>query len=155
MDCLKSSLSAFTNVEPKAFAEIYRNPSHYTSCPSHIISFETMAHTILCNFEFDQDLVPNDVEHLLQQGTASAKKPIQPHRLRALQDNSRIKEWLSVGRPSLLPVNGNAASQADYTATFFSAKITNTLMQSRFSAQQEYRHRTTSVLLWPTSGQLE
>lgn len=79
-------------------------------------------------FSFDPDLVPGDMEYLLRQGTASLHQQLQPHRLRALQDNPRIKVWLSLDSPSLLLVNGNSNSPLDLSTAFFSAKIINTLM---------------------------
>lgn len=79
-------------------------------------------------FSFDPDLVPRDMEYLLRQGTVSLQQQLQPHRLRALQDNPRIKAWLSLDNSSLLLVNGNSNSPQDLSTAFFSAKIVNTLI---------------------------
>lgn len=79
-------------------------------------------------FLFDPDLVPRDMEYLLRQGTVSLQQQLQPHRLRALQDNPRIKAWLSLDNSSLLLVNGNSNSPQDLSTAFFSAKIVNTLI---------------------------
>lgn len=47
----------------------------------------------------------------------------------AIQDNPRIKAWLSLDSPSLLLINGNSTSHLDLSTSFFSAKIMNTLME--------------------------
>lgn len=78
---------------------------------------------------FEPDLVPRDVKYLLRQGTTTLQQKVQPHRLQAIQDNPRIRAWLSLDSPSLLLINGSSTSHLDLSTSFFSAKVMDTLMQ--------------------------
>lgn len=70
-----------------------------------------------------------DMEDLLRQGTTTLHQKLQPYRLQAIQDNPRIRAWLSLDSLSLLLVNGNSTSHLDLSTSFFSAKIMDTLVQ--------------------------
>lgn len=87
------------------------------------------AEDVLAGLLFDEDLVARDVEDLLRQGTTTLHQRLQPHRLQAIQDNPRIRAWLSLDSPSLLLVNGNSTSHLDLSTSFFSAKVMDTMMQ--------------------------
>lgn len=101
------------------------------------MSSKTTAEDVLDRFIFDRDLVPWDIKDLLRQGTTTLHQKLQPNRLRAVQDNPRVRAWLSLDSPSLLLVNGNSTSHLDLSTSFFSAKIMDTLMQ-----EASQRHKT-------------
>lgn len=90
---------------------------------------QTTAEEVLEQREFDPGLVLRDMEDLLRQGTTTLHQKLEPDRLRAIQDNPRIRAWLSLDSPSLLLVNGNSTTHLDLSTSFFSAKIMNTLMR--------------------------
>ncbi|KAL1862672.1 hypothetical protein Daus18300_008470 [Diaporthe australafricana] len=92
-------------------------------------SLKPTAEDVLEHLLYDPHLVTKDMEDLLRQGAASVNQRLQPHRLLAIQDNPRIKAWLSLDSPSLILVNGNSTSHLDLSTSFFSAKIMNTLMK--------------------------
>lgn len=90
---------------------------------------------------FDPDLVPRDMNDLLRQGTTALHQKLQPNRLQAIEDNPRIRAWLSLDSQSLLLVNGNSTSYLDLSTSFFSAKIMYTLMQ-----EASQPHKTIEVI---------
>lgn len=110
-------------------AGIHRNHDTRKFRQKQPTSLRTTANDVLCQLLFDPGLVPEDIGYLLRQGTARLRQQVQPHRLLAVQDNPRVKAWLSLDSPSLLLVNGNSTSPFDLSTSFFSAKIMNTLMQ--------------------------
>lgn len=97
---------------------------------------KTTAEDVLDRLIFDPDLVPQDIQDLLRQGTATLHQKVQPYRLQSIQDNPRIKAWLSLDKPSLLLVNGNSTSHLDLSNSFFSAKIVNALMKHASQPQK-------------------
>lgn len=105
------------------------------------MSTKATAEDVLDNFIFDPDLVPRDMKDLLRQGTTTLHQKLQPNRLQAIQDNPRMRAWLSLDSHSLLLVNGNSTSHLDLSTSFFSAKIMDTLMQ-----EASQPHKTIEVI---------
>ncbi|KAG6361144.1 hypothetical protein INS49_009368 [Diaporthe citri] len=108
---------------------INRSQTICKSIENKPVPSKTTAEEVLDQLLFDPGLVPRDMEDLLRQGTATLHQKIQPDRLQAIQDNPRIRAWLSLDSPSLLLVNGNSPSHLDLSTSFVSAKIMNTLMR--------------------------
>lgn len=113
----------------KTAAEIYRNHGIRKSRRKQPTPPKITADDVMRQLLFDPDLLLEDIGYLLRQRTAKLHQKIQPQRLLAIQDNPRIKAWLSLDSPYLLLVNGNSTSHLDLSTSFFSAKIMNTLMQ--------------------------
>ncbi|KAK2599646.1 hypothetical protein N8I77_011382 [Diaporthe amygdali] len=99
------------------------------SIPKQLTPLKISAEDVLEQLLFDPHLVFQDMKNLLRQGTSSLNRKLQPHRLLAIQQNPRIKAWLSLDSPSLLLLNGNSTSHLDLSTSFFSAKVMDTLMQ--------------------------
>lgn len=80
--------------------------------------------------------MPRDVDDLLRQGTATLHQKLQPNRLQAIQDNPRVRAWLSLDSSLLLLLNGNSTSHLDLSTSFFCAKIMDILMQQASKSQE-------------------
>lgn len=87
------------------------------------------AEDVLKALMYDPNLVPNDADSILRHGTASLRKMIEPRRVLAVQNNPRVKAWISHDSSSILLINGNATTHLDMSTSFISARIFRTLSE--------------------------
>ncbi|KAK8135973.1 hypothetical protein PG984_003913 [Apiospora sp. TS-2023a] len=94
------------------------------------------AKDILEEFQYDQDLVPQDIRALLRLSRPSNTiSPIEANRAHAILWNPRIGVWLSDHAPYLYLLNGGSQEATDATTSFVMAKIAGTLLE-----QQQHHH---------------
>ncbi|KAI0018409.1 hypothetical protein F4780DRAFT_751453 [Xylariomycetidae sp. FL0641] len=90
---------------------------------------------VLEELQYDSELVPRDVEKLLQLGRPSATVPLDVARVRAIQASPQVRAWLSVEDNSLLLING-ATDALDPSISFVSAQLFQSLLQQSTRTHQ-------------------
>lgn len=86
------------------------------------------AEDVLLDLDFDPDLLPSDVDQLLQLGTPAMQHMTQTSRIDAIQASPRLRAWTYVDQPALLAVQGNASSAGDASTSFVAAKLARSLL---------------------------
>ncbi|KAK8058167.1 hypothetical protein PG994_008615 [Apiospora phragmitis] len=101
---------------------------------------------ILEEFQYEQVLIPHDIEALLRLSLPSNNVvPIETNRAHAVQRNPRIRIWLSDDAPYLYLLNGGSQVTADASTSFVMAKIASTLLQQQ--KQQKLKKDSSAMKL--------
>lgn len=84
--------------------------------------------SILAHFLYERNLVPEDSATLAKRSKHLRARSRDASRLIALQNNPRLRAWLTVDEPSLLLLNGRADPQPDSDVSLFTSKLYQQLL---------------------------
>ncbi|KAK0713528.1 hypothetical protein B0T26DRAFT_753624 [Lasiosphaeria miniovina] len=83
---------------------------------------------ILKTFLYDRTLVPTDISALLALGSPRiGPTQLDTDRLHALQNNARLRAWLTIDEPSALLLDGGASDAQCNTTSYFAAHVIDSL----------------------------